>query len=56
MRENLALGALRPRARALEAQNLELVFTLFPRLKERLSQRVGTMSGGEQQMGLWAVP
>lgn len=50
VRENLALGALRPRARALEAQNLELVFTLFPRLKERLSQRVGTMSVGEQQM------
>ncbi len=34
----------------LEAKNLERVLDLFPRLGERLAQRVGTMSGGEQQM------
>lgn len=48
--ENLALGALIRRARSMEQQSLERVLTLFPRLAERMSQRVGTMSGGEQQM------
>jgi branched-chain amino acid transport system ATP-binding protein len=32
------------------AEDLERVFTLFPRLKERMTQRGGTLSGGEQQM------
>lgn len=50
VRENLALGALTPHARHDEAENLNRVLELFPRLSERLSQRVGTMSGGEQQM------
>jgi branched-chain amino acid transport system ATP-binding protein len=50
VRENLQLGALTPRARGLEAKNLERVLNLFPKLGERLAQRVGTMSGGEQQM------
>ena len=50
VQENLQLGALAPRARRAEAQNFERVLTLFPRLGERLLQRVGTMSGGEQQM------
>jgi branched-chain amino acid transport system ATP-binding protein len=50
VRENLQLGALSPRARGLEAQNLDRVLNLFPKLGERLAQRVGTMSGGEQQM------
>jgi branched-chain amino acid transport system ATP-binding protein len=50
VRENLQLGALTPRARGLEVKNLERVLNLFPRLGERLGQRVGTMSGGEQQM------
>jgi len=50
VRENLQLGALAPRARRKEAENLERVLSLFPRLGERLPQRVGTMSGGEQQM------
>ena len=50
VRENLQLGALAPRARRTEAENLERVLSLFPRLGERLPQRVGTMSGGEQQM------
>ena len=38
------------RSRAELAENLELVFGLFPRLKERAGQRGGTLSGGEQQM------
>lgn len=50
VRENLLLGAYPARARANEAANLDTVFTLFPRLRERLSQTVRTMSGGEQQM------
>lgn len=50
VRENLQLGALTRRARSSEAQNTQRVLELFPRLAERLNQRVGTMSGGEQQM------
>lgn len=50
VRENLLLGAFPARARAAEARNLDLVLTLFPRVKERLRQTVRTMSGGEQQM------
>jgi branched-chain amino acid transport system ATP-binding protein len=51
VRENLALGAFRRRGQRAElAADLEQVMTLFPRLKERLSQVAGTMSGGEQQM------
>ena len=48
--ENLRLGANPKRARAGEAQMLEELFTLFPRLAERRKQAVRTMSGGEQQM------
>ena len=47
--ENLQMGAALHGGRFL-AQDLEKVCALFPRLKERLSQRAGTMSGGEQQM------
>jgi branched-chain amino acid transport system ATP-binding protein len=47
--ENLELGSF-ARARAHRADNLERVFTIFPRLKERTAQLAGTMSGGEQQM------
>ena len=50
VRENLELGAFARRARAAEAENLRHVLELFPRLAERLSQQVRTMSGGEQQM------
>jgi branched-chain amino acid transport system ATP-binding protein len=59
--ENLLMGAfprsIRPRAR----QNLERIYELFPRLKERHKQLCGTLSGGEQQMcaigrGLMAEP
>jgi len=49
VRENLDLGAYR-RARRSRAQNRERVFSTFPRLAERQSQRAGTLSGGEQQM------
>ena len=48
--ENLAMGAMIPRARASRAQNLERVYELFPRLTERRTQAAGTLSGGEQQM------
>ena len=48
--ENLAMGALLPRARSSHAQNLEKVYGLFPVLAERRYQAAGTLSGGEQQM------
>jgi branched-chain amino acid transport system ATP-binding protein len=48
--ENLDMGAYSRDDRAGIAQDLEHVFTLFPRLKERRSQVAGTLSGGEQQM------
>ena len=48
--ENLALGAYAQRARAGEAERLERVLALFPKLAERRRQVVRTMSGGEQQM------
>jgi len=50
VRENLELGAFTRRDRAGIRNDLEEVLTLFPRLKERLSQQAGTLSGGEQQM------
>jgi branched-chain amino acid transport system ATP-binding protein len=50
VRENLSMGAYARRARGPEAKNLALAHTLFPRLAERQSQEVRTMSGGEQQM------
>ena len=49
VRENLDLGAYH-RRREDVAEDLDKVFTLFPRLKERERQHAGTMSGGEQQM------
>jgi branched-chain amino acid transport system ATP-binding protein len=48
--ENLAMGAMLPRARAARARNLERVLALFPILAERSAQAAGTLSGGEQQM------
>lgn len=48
--ENLEMGASNRRARAKAKDNLEQVYSMFPRLKERSSQQAGTMSGGEQQM------
>ncbi|MFD2262281.1 ABC transporter ATP-binding protein [Lacibacterium aquatile] len=50
VRENLDMGALVPRARKGAADRLEKMLELFPRLRERLTQAAGTLSGGEQQM------
>lgn len=50
VRENLELGAFNPQARLKLADSLDQVFALFPVLKERTKQLVGSMSGGEQQM------
>ncbi|EON13388.1 branched-chain amino acid ABC superfamily ATP binding cassette transporter, ABC protein [Pandoraea sp. SD6-2] len=60
VRENLMLGAF-ARGRASREQSLERMLDLFPRLRERIAQPAGTMSGGEQQMlaigrGLMAEP
>ncbi len=48
--ENLEMGATPGRARREYRKNLEWVFDLLPRLKERMHQSAGTLSGGEQQM------
>jgi branched-chain amino acid transport system ATP-binding protein len=58
--ENIELGSYR-RGRANRSNNLERVFGIFPRLKDRIAQRAGTLSGGEQQMlaigrGMMAEP
>ena len=49
VRENLEMGAFARGTTDLDA-DYERVYTLFPRIKERLKQRAGTLSGGEQQM------
>jgi branched-chain amino acid transport system ATP-binding protein len=59
--ENLEMGAFSQNDGKKNAQNIDKVFTMFPRLKERRSQLAGTLSGGEQQMlaigrGLMADP
>lgn len=59
--ENLEMGATARRARPHYQKNLERVFEIFPRLKERVNQKAGTLSGGEQQMlavarGIMAEP
>jgi branched-chain amino acid transport system ATP-binding protein len=59
--ENLEMGAFTRTDQSAIAQDMERVFTLFPRLKERRKQVAGTLSGGEQQMlamgrGLMARP
>jgi branched-chain amino acid transport system ATP-binding protein len=48
--ENLEMGAFQRSDRENFAEDMERVFDLFPRLKERRAQKAGTMSGGEQQM------
>ena len=60
VRDNLILGSYR-RGKPARAANLERMFALFPRLRERTGQLAGTLSGGEQQMlaigrGLMAEP
>jgi branched-chain amino acid transport system ATP-binding protein len=59
--ENLEMGAYSPRARRHFRNQIDQVYTMFPRLKERRRQKAGTFSGGEQQMlaigrGLMSVP
>ena len=59
--ENLEMGATNQRARQHVQKNLERVYEMFPRLKERRNQKAGTLSGGEQQMlavarGIMAEP
>jgi len=61
VRENLEMGAFTKRAQKHFSENLEKVYALFPRMKERAGQKAGTLSGGEQQMlavarGLMAQP
>jgi branched-chain amino acid transport system ATP-binding protein len=48
--ENLEMGAFQREDRSTYKDDLERVYTLFPRLAERKSQKAGTLSGGEQQM------
>jgi branched-chain amino acid transport system ATP-binding protein len=50
VQENLAMGAYLQRDKAAVRAELDFVFGMFPRLKERESQIAGTLSGGEQQM------
>ncbi|SFU54630.1 ABC transporter ATP-binding protein [Alicyclobacillus macrosporangiidus] len=50
VKENLDIGAFSVRDKSLVKRRLEQVFACFPRLKERLNQKAGTLSGGEQQM------
>jgi branched-chain amino acid transport system ATP-binding protein len=50
VRENLLMGAFTRKDQTAIAQDLERVLTQFPKLAERLAQRAGTLSGGEQQM------
>ena len=50
VRENLEVGAYLRRDKAEIRRDTEKVFELFPRLKERVKQNAGTLSGGEQQM------
>ena len=60
VKENLEMGSYR-RGKENRAQNIDMVLDVFPRLKDRLAQAAGTLSGGEQQMvaigrGLMAEP
>ena len=50
VRENLEIGANLRKDKPEILADIERMFTLFPRLKERITQRAGTLSGGEQQM------
>ncbi len=50
VKENLEMGAYQRNDKPGIAEDMEKVFKLFPRLKERIGQRGGTLSGGEQQM------
>ena len=59
--ENLEMGVQFARAKKVQHETLEQVFAYFPRLRERLDQKAGTLSGGEQQMlamgrGMMSLP
>ncbi|MFC7611768.1 ABC transporter ATP-binding protein, partial [Teichococcus aestuarii] len=61
VRDNLRMGAYTPHARGRMAQTMDEVMDLFPRVREKLEQHAGSLSGGEQQMvaiarGLMARP
>jgi branched-chain amino acid transport system ATP-binding protein len=61
VQDNLIVGAYNRRADERRQQTLEMVYTLFPRLRERIAQMAMTLSGGEQQMvaigrGMMALP
>lgn len=61
VRENLIVGSYNKKAKQQRQQTFEFVLNLFPRLKERINNYAGTLSGGEQQMlaigrGLMATP
>jgi len=61
VQENLRLGSYVPNAKKMRKETMGLVFKLFPTLKERIGQKAGTLSGGEQQMlalgrGLMSCP
>jgi branched-chain amino acid transport system ATP-binding protein len=48
--DNLKMGSYIKSSRALRSETLEMVFSFFPRLHERMKQKGGTLSGGERQM------
>ncbi|HEY0544442.1 MAG TPA: ABC transporter ATP-binding protein [Pyrinomonadaceae bacterium] len=50
VRENLQMGAYLQKNKRQISESMQRAFTMFPRLKERESQKAGTLSGGEQQM------
>ena len=50
VRENLEMGAQFPEVKKVRHESMEQVFEHFPRLRERVNQKAGTLSGGEQQM------
>ena len=50
VQENLEVGSITPRSKKDRKHNLEMVYDLFPKLKERKKQMAGSLSGGEQQM------
>ena len=50
VQENLEVGSISPRSKKDRKRNMEMVYGLFPKLKERSRQFAGSLSGGEQQM------
>lgn len=50
VKDNLLMGAYKPSARPLAGQRMEEVLQIFPRVRERMTQMAGSLSGGEQQM------